>query len=167
MRGDKSFENTKPALGYIAVSIKGHIIDALVDTGATTTVIDNTTLKFFQRRGIKVRRMKPYAAVTADGTKIWLTSFAEVEIELKDERHTIRLTLCPRLSVTMLLGVDFLTMFRIDLHFACRKWSFDRDPTTLYAFIGEGEELENSRNATELYRSELTERREMEVARHC
>lgn len=112
-------------------------MDALVDTGASRTIVNGKAVAFFERRGIRIRKMKPYAATIADGNSIWLTSFADVEV--RGERRTMRLTIFPVLTVAMLLGVDFLTLFEIELHLSRRRWSFLREPTTLHAFVGERE----------------------------
>lgn len=97
---------------YAKVSILGHEIVGLLDSGANLTVLGQNSENL-----IKKLKLKPIPFLsnvkTADGTSHDVTSYVNLPIYYNKTLHTIQTILVPSLTIELVLGMDFWTLFGI------------------------------------------------------
>ena len=99
---------------YRPVEICNETFYALMDTGSTATYINNKVGQLLLDRG---SRQQPSMVSTtlADGTNRILSKFIVANVRLGDKVVSHRLIVLPTLEQEVLLGIDILTKFKIDL----------------------------------------------------
>lgn len=97
---------------HAKVSILGHEVLGLLDSGANVTVLGLNSLNFIQK--LKLKLIPLFSNIkTADGTSHSVTSYVKLPIYYNKKLHIIKTIVVPSLTKELVLGMDFWTTFGI------------------------------------------------------
>lgn len=104
--------NTDDNRPYVEVSINGHKVKALLDSGAQSSVVGRGFVEMIQLLGIPTKHANT-AVKTADGTLHVIEMLAELPILFNGHEATLQVLVAPNISRDLILGMDFWETFRI------------------------------------------------------
>jgi len=98
----------QPDGSYITVRIGKYVIDALVDSGAMTTLISERAAKFLKLQIESISSSASASLVSATGTSLELIGYTTAELYFKCLQLEHRIGVVKQLTPAFLLGTDFL-----------------------------------------------------------
>ena len=109
---------------YITVRISNSNIDALIDTGAVRSLIDDHTARNLKLQVIPhaVRNAKPL--LFANGSEVETTGHTLVELYLQGLKVEHRMEVAKSLSPSFILGTDFLSKNQAGIDYAIKPPMF-------------------------------------------
>jgi len=99
-----------PPLHYCTIAIGGEPLRALVDSGSTRTILGAAGVKIVQKLNLPIRK-RITRIRTADGQIARAGEEVEIVFSLKGREREISACLLPSLTVSCLIGMDFLRKF--------------------------------------------------------
>lgn len=129
-----------PPLYYFTVSISRRPLKTLVDLGSNHTLFGREGIKLIRDLRIITRRSENARIRTANGQIAQTTEDTELTVALENWDREITVSLLPNLAVPCIVGMDFLSKFKIELDFAEVSWHFADMSHTRYSF-GEQSEV--------------------------
>lgn len=128
-----------PPLRYFQIFLDGRAVLALVDSGSNRTIMGAEGIKIIRQKKLPTRRDCGTQIRTANGQLAEVREEVDLSLSLKGRSHTVSVCLLPDLTVSCIVGMDFLCRFGIVLDFAGREWCFADDPVVRYAWEPSGE----------------------------
>jgi len=112
--------NTEFDGNYITVRIGTNNIDALIDTGAVRSLIDDQTARELKLRVIPnaTRNAKPL--LSANGSEVETTGHTSVELYLQGLKVDHKMEVAKNLSPPFILGTDFLSKNQAGIDYAIK-----------------------------------------------
>lgn len=112
---------------HIAVTVNGHSITGLLDSGANVTMLGKGTERLVET--LTLRRSKyPMSIRTADGTHHEAPHVADVPYTVNGETRTVETLVMPSIKTPLILGTDFWRAFGIWPMMCCMAESDDEKP---------------------------------------
>lgn len=130
-----------PPLYYFEISIQGKPLRALVDSGSNRTILGADGIKIVRQLKISTREDQITRICTGNGQLAEVREEAEISLALENQHRVISACLLPNLTVSCIVGMDFLCKFGIGLDFASSEWYFANNPTVRYSFETQNETL--------------------------
>lgn len=96
----------------------------------------------------------------ANGEVIVTSQLVDLPIELESKSHTISVRILSSLPVPLILGLDFLNTFNIQVDFGKRKWTFGENPNIQFDFDEREAKWDQCHGLNELTRSQMDELKE-------
>lgn len=97
---------------HAKVSILGHEIVGLLDSGANLTVLGHNSLQFIKK--LKLTTIPIISNIkTADGSIHLVNSYVNLPIYYNKTLHTVKTIIVPSITKELILGMDFWTLFGI------------------------------------------------------
>lgn len=93
---------------HLTVQILSESLDALADTGASSSII--SSLELINKLGLKIQPTNLKIS-TADGTPYRCLGFVNLPLSFKSVTHVLPTLVVPELKKILILGVDFLEKF--------------------------------------------------------
>jgi len=93
---------------YISVKITGAYRDALIDTGASESLLNENTAKNLKLKIKPLTNKAKYDLVSANGSDIKIIAESRVEMYLKGVKFCQNVAIAKELNPHFLLGADFL-----------------------------------------------------------
>ena len=93
---------------YISVKITGAYIDALIDTGASESLMNENTAKILKLKIKPLVHTEKYDLVSANGSDIKIIGETKVEMYLNGVKFCQNIAIAKELNPHFLLGADFL-----------------------------------------------------------
>lgn len=108
---------------HVGVEIFGENIKALLDTGATTSIIGFDGLKYLNSWNITPSKCTlPYCVLTADGARQDVTGIVDLPIVIRKTQKLVRALIVPSLKHTFILGHNFCKAFNIKVDYKSETW---------------------------------------------
>jgi transposase InsO family protein len=141
--------DTRP---HISVTIYGHEMMGLLDSGADCTVLGENGLGLIEKMSLSTRHSKGVVK-TADGGKHLVVATADLPFVFSDNCRIVKTLIVPTFPRKLILGINFWKEFQIEPTMSGNKIEFCRGDSMFTASaIEEFEELESD----EVPRTELT-----------
>lgn len=99
---------------FVDVEVKGRHIQALLDTGANATVLGQNLMNSVHEWGTEIRESNMIIS-TANRTPHRVKGIIDVEYTFQGNRKTIPTVVVPADTYHLILGMDFIQAFGIDL----------------------------------------------------
>lgn len=97
---------------HATISVLGHTILGLLDSGANLTVLGHNSINLLNK--LKLPQIPLLSNIkTADGTLHLVTSYVNLPIYFNKTLHTVKTIVVPSLTKELILGMDFWTLFGI------------------------------------------------------
>jgi len=114
----------KPEGNYIQVRIGKHITDTLTDTGAVHSFISKQTAKFLKLKIEPINQQNYNPLVSATGSDIDMVGYTTAELYFKGLKVKHTWGVARHLSLSFLLGVDFLSENAAGIDYAIKPLMF-------------------------------------------
>lgn len=88
------------------------IQSALLDSGASVSILGKNSIEFLESSGLKWNRIRSYVK-TADGTPNEVLGYVTIPLTYNNIQEFIRLCVVPSLSEELYLGMDFWEKFGV------------------------------------------------------
>lgn len=118
---------TRQPLMYLTLDILGQPIKALVDSGASKTFIGPKAHDLIKSHNLTTRFVDSQVQF-ANGNLSVVSQEIILPLELKNRKQLVSAKVLDSLPMDLLLGLDFLKLFDINIDFGERKWSFNDLP---------------------------------------
>lgn len=109
---------------YLDVRIFGRLIRALLDTGASRTVIGKNGLEVLKNFPARITNVYDRYVETADGERHLISGVVNLPITLEGRTRDMKALVVPNLEQTLILGVDFWDAMHILTDVHSRTWEF-------------------------------------------
>lgn len=116
---------------YLDVRIFGTKIRALLDSGASSSVLGQEGLELLKKFPARMISIKDKWVETADAKKHNIEGRMSVPITLEGRTKEIEVLVVPALRHTLILGVDFWTKMQLVADINNRTWEFSQTQTKL------------------------------------
>lgn len=126
--------NPNLRLIFVDVVVRDTKIRALVDCGATCSLVDPETSTLLQKLNLPVRRTRPSTVITATGEEYMLRDTIFVPLEWIGKMAELKTKVLATLSHSLVLGLDALNFFGVIIDLARENYFFIMDPTMTYSF---------------------------------
>ena len=123
---------TQPLL-YVTAIVDNRPLSALVDSGATRTFVGPEGLRELMNQGFQAIRQHGRVQMANSHIQV-VSEEIEFPVELSKTTRLIRARVLKSLPVTIALGLDFLTAFKLRVDFENRSWMFKDDPSSVRYF---------------------------------
>lgn len=97
---------------FVNVEIGSKKFEALLDSGASVSVLGKGALEFLEREGLKFRKMFSHIK-TADGTSNQIVGYINLPVKIESRSENILFCIVPSLKESVYLGIDFWRIFEI------------------------------------------------------
>ncbi|KAJ8930122.1 hypothetical protein NQ314_017112 [Rhamnusium bicolor] len=135
---------------YLEIDILGRKIKALLDSGATKTVVGTSGLNLLQQLGFQMIRTSPSHCTVANNQLCRIVGQFSVPIKLVDKTKVINVLVVPDVEHTFILGVNFWVEMGIIPNLRKGCWSFDSDETQVVVNSIKSQELLTAEQQTQL-----------------
>lgn len=116
---------------YLDIRIFGKKVRALLDSGASHTVVGDEGLKLLENLPVNIIPANGRWIETADSNKHVVTGHATVPITLEGRTRDLSVLLVPSLKQAVILGVDFWGRMQIVIDIHNKTWEFSPGKTQL------------------------------------
>jgi hypothetical protein len=110
----KKPNDTRPYLNIFVENIK---ILALVDSGANNCILGSSGFSLLQKLNLQIHYDTILNVSTADGQIQDYLGYIKVPIKLNNICHTVKVLVIPSVIHELILGIDFLKLFKIKADF--------------------------------------------------
>lgn len=155
----KKLHDNRP---YISVNLFGKKIFALLDSGATHSIVGSTGIEFIKTLGLKLRNSVAKVITTADGVKHVVSGIVEAPIIINSNCRLVSLLVVPSLKHEFILGSDFIRKFQIKMDFRDNTWEVRDDDDTCISEIGAVDNNFTDNHLSILADLDLSQRAQME-----
>lgn len=107
---------------YVSVRIFGRPVVALLDSGASRSVIGKTGIHLLNLFNVSVQECPDQIVSTADGTAQKVIGYVNLPIQVDNVVKLLKLLVVPSLSHSFILGADFCRDFDITLDFRTNSY---------------------------------------------
>lgn len=97
---------------FIQISIAGRLFNALLDSGASVSILGKGSLEFLEEANLKYHRLRSYVR-TADGTANEIVGYVDIEMSYNSRKKLVNFCICPSLQGEVYLGIDFWRSFNV------------------------------------------------------
>lgn len=97
---------------FIKIKIYSQVFDALLDSGASISVLGKGSLEFIKDAGLKMHRLDSHIT-TADGTEVQIAGYINLPVTIESKTESILFSVVPDLKEKIYLGIDFWCKFGI------------------------------------------------------
>lgn len=97
---------------YMTINICNHPFEALLDSGASVSVLGSGSLEFLKENNIKYQKMFSFVE-TADGNNNKVEGYVKLPIKIGQTIETILFCIVPILKGKIYLGIDFFKKFNL------------------------------------------------------
>lgn len=97
---------------FVKVKILDDEFTALLDSGASVSVLGKNCLEFIEKNNIKIRPFSSHVS-TADGSRKNVLGHCKLPITFKNVTQDINFYMVPSLAQDVYLGVDFWSLFAL------------------------------------------------------
>lgn len=125
---------------YVEVFIFDSPITALVDSGATQSVLGAKAVDILNKFNLKISKCSENFIMTADGKPQKVTGSVDLPIRADNICRVMKVLIVPSLTHTFILGSDFCKNFRIKLDFLNDSWHI-RSEESDYEFLVKSSEV--------------------------
>jgi len=122
-----------PPLHYFIVAVNKEPLRALVDSGLTRTILGAKAIQSVRRLNLPTRQ-RVTRIRTANGQIARAREEVDLSFRLGDRIRTISVCLLPDLTVSCLVGMDFLRKFGVVVDYELSEWNFRDSPAVRYLF---------------------------------
>ena len=122
------------SLYYVSVKIGDENFVALVDSGASRTFVSQSVRDKIKNFGFQVKKGRRLTVITPLGKEETVDENIKLPIILNTHCQKINVRVLPSLEIPIILGIDALRIFGINIHFGEHFYSFASDPTRFYHF---------------------------------
>lgn len=123
---------------YLDISILGHQIKGLLDSGATCTVLGKGGVEFLKKLNLEIQPVD-YLMVTAADHKMKVFGTVDLPYTYHGITHIVKTVISPSVTKPLILGYDFFEIFKIKLEFLCEFFSNDSILNTIEYDLNESE----------------------------
>lgn len=107
---------------YICVKMFDHNIIALLDSGATVSIISKTGIDLIQKFNLKIHPSDLKHVTTADGNEQLVTGIVDLPISINNNFRIVKCVVVPSLTHSFIFGSDFCKSFGIKIDFKNNTW---------------------------------------------
>lgn len=129
---------------YLQVTMYGVKLMALLDSGASRTVMGGSGWEMARQLGLEVLRVSVKQVTVANGTPIEVVGCVPIPFQLEGKVGIIEVLVVPGLSEKLILGADFIKTFAIIPNLSTGNWHFDGE----LAMIQSGNSLKSKSSLT-------------------
>lgn len=90
---------------------------AMVDTGSNSTVIGNQGFPLLHSLHLPIQHDSCLNITTADGVPQQYMGYISAPVTVNDVTKTVKILIIPSITHNLILGMDFLSLFKIDMSF--------------------------------------------------
>lgn len=116
---------------YLDVRIFGKLFTALLDSGASRTVLGKNGLSVLDKFPAHLTQLHNHFVETADGQKHRISGFVTLPISLEGRTKDLRVLVVPNLEQTLILGIDFWDAMHLITDVHSRTWEFSANTARL------------------------------------
>lgn len=140
---------------YLNVRVFGSEFKALLDSGASQTILGKQGLWVLDRFPVKIHLTEGKFVQTADSKNHSIRGFVNLPISLKGRTESLNVCVVPSIQQSLILGIDFWERMHIVADIRNRKWEFASKKGQLFCDSIEGITSEDNLDPEE--RSKLKE----------
>lgn len=127
-RVDYVFEsNNADPRPYLEIKVEGLPVRALLDSGATRTVIGEKGLDILRRAQVKIVPLRNQSVETADATPHMVQGQCKIRITLENRTREMTVLIVPSVASPVILGVDFWDAMHLVADLRNRSWEFSTE----------------------------------------
>lgn len=123
---------------YLKVRVFGTEVKALLDSGASQSVLGKEGMWILQRFPAKLNSCPGRYVETVDASRHCVTGIVTLPITLKGRTEHLVVLVVPTLQQNLILGVDFWTCMHIVADVSNRRWEFSSQLNRSFCFMMEG-----------------------------
>lgn len=109
---------------YLDISILGHQIKGLLDSGATCTVLGKGGVELLKILNLKIQPVD-YLMVSAADHKMEVLGTVDLPYTYQGHTYIVKTIISPSVTKPLILGYDFFKIFKIKLEFLCEIFEHD------------------------------------------
>lgn len=109
---------------YLEVRVFGKTIRALLDSGASHSVLGKEGLWILERFPAKLKPIENKYVETADGQKHMIEGIVDLPVTLEARTRNLGVIVVPSLNQSLILGIDFWNLMQIVTDIYNRTWEF-------------------------------------------
>ena len=109
---------------YLEVRVFGKTIRALLDSGASHSVLGKEGLWILERFPAKLKPIENKYVETADGQKHMIEGIVDLPVTLEARTRNLGVVVVPSLNQSLILGIDFWNLMQIVTDIYNRTWEF-------------------------------------------
>lgn len=148
-----NMSDTRP---YLDVRIFGRSFRALLDSGASNTVLGRDGMWLMDKFPIRMRHTTGRCVETADGKKHQVLGYVNLPITLEGRTRNLEVVVVPSLTHILILGIDFWDTMQIVTDIHNRIWEFAPNNGRIGAIVvQEGIQSEEHLNSSQRERLEI------------
>ena len=118
---EKPFDN-RP---HIEIDIYGYLVIALLDSGASRSVIGKDAMFLIEKFNLKIDKCSEKCVRTADGKPQSIIGYVYVPIRVGNICKVFEILLVPSVTQSLILGSDFCKEFCLEINFKNNIWKVD------------------------------------------
>lgn len=126
---------------YLTVRIFGREFKALLDSGASQTILGKEGLCVLNQFPARLRECSGKYLEVADSFRHNVTGIVTLPLTLKGKTECLDVLVVPTLPHTLILGVDFWDAMHIVPNVHHRRWDFGPQTSQEYCFASEGKSI--------------------------
>ncbi|XP_072395302.1 uncharacterized protein [Diabrotica undecimpunctata] len=126
---------------YISINIGSETISALVDSGSNVSIIGSPALFLLKKLNLHLHYDISVQLTTADGNVQSTLGYVFLPVTLSGSTQKLKVLVVPSISHKMILGMDFMKLFRISLDFTNFSYSTAKLSTCVVNTIVSSENL--------------------------
>lgn len=107
---------------FTSVTIGGHHLLALIDSGSEITIIGAPGLHLVNSLNLKLMPVNQKFVTTADGTTQPIKGQVLIPLTVNNQTKTLPAWIIPSICHALILGADFCHLFSINMNFASKTW---------------------------------------------
>lgn len=123
---------------YLTVRVFGKEIKALLDSGASQTLIGKDGLWILDAFPTRLHRLSGKYVETADANRHQVMGYLDLPITLQGKTENLVVLVVPTLQQNLILGIDFWDRMNIVADIHNRQWEFAKSNAMKYCFTVEG-----------------------------
>ena len=140
----------KDARPYLAVTMIGHRMNGLLDSGSSHTLLGRKGIKVVEELGLEIKLMEDSRVVVADGRDCTLLGSVDLPLEVEGRVRIIRALCIPSITNELILGLEFWKSLGIIPDVSRGTWTFGQEDAVrvnaIVAREGLAEQQERSLN---------------------
>lgn len=118
---------------YINIELYGTVFPALLDSGASHSVIGNTALWILNRFKLRLDKNIDKFVSTADGRRQRVSGNIDIPICIKHSCEIINFFVVPSLNQGIILGSNFCKQFQLIMDYKQKSWDIQIGSLTIAA----------------------------------
>src|SRR5436190_161936 len=123
-----------PSLLFIRVKILSDEIIALLDSGSSRTFLGPAIVERLKELKLSFGNSDGRRVTTATGQTTRIRGEIKLPITVRGQTKSLIVSALPTLALPCILGMDFLSLFKIGVNFSRKQWFFDDEPHIIYDF---------------------------------